>query len=66
MKKYGCEKSKALVASDREEVIDIRKSSKKVQKYGKKKGEETQKGKREQAPQHKKKGGKDPVKQRKE
>ena len=30
MKRYGCEKSKALVASDREEVIDILKLSKKV------------------------------------
>ena len=29
---YGCEKSNTLVASDREEVIDVRKSSRKVPK----------------------------------
>ena len=29
---YGCEKSNTLVASDREEVIDVRKRSRKVPK----------------------------------
>ena len=32
MKRYGCEESKALVASDRPEVLDVRKSSRKVPK----------------------------------
>ena len=38
---YGCEKSNTLVASDREEVIDVRKRSRKVPKVP----EETKKNK---------------------